>query len=174
MFNFINETHEYILFLDIEFDQTHLIQFAGLLFRRVNDSNYVPYRSLNVYIQRQVSNSFSRYTHISNDFLTHNGVTIDDAIWQIQDNLLEDVDDLLLVSHGLHGDLTILQANGIYLKGQQYCTFEHARTILKRKTMLSLTDIAREAVIYPVLEHNAYVDAWRTVGVYSFLKDLED
>ena len=174
MFNFINETHEYILFFDLEFDQTHLVQFAGILFRRISDNNYVPYRSLNAYVQREVTLGFSRYTHISTDFLTHNGVTLADVKWQIEDNLLRDVDDLLIVSHGIQGDLAILQANGIQLPGHRYCTFEHARTLLHRGTMLSLDDVAREAVIYPTLEHNAYTDAWRTVGVFDFLKNIEE
>ena len=31
-----NENHPYLLFIDIEFDNTHLIQFAGLLFKHID------------------------------------------------------------------------------------------------------------------------------------------
>lgn len=104
-----------------------------------------------------------------------NGVTIADAKWQIEDCLLDGVTDLLVVSHGLHSDLTVLRANSINIKyGAEYCTFEKAKTILGRKTQLSLDDLSREAVIYPVHEHNAFMDAWLTVGVYNYLKDMEE
>lgn len=175
MFNFNNENHAYILFLDTEFDHQELVQFAGILFRRVDENNYTPYRSLNVYIQTPVTAAFTRYTSLSTPFLTSNGVTLDDARWQIEDCLLADVNDLLLVSHGLHSDLAVLHANNINIKhGAEYCTFEKAKVILGRKTQLSLEDLAREAVIYPVLEHNAFVDTWLTVGVYNYLKDMEE
>lgn len=176
MFNFKNENHEWILFLDTEFDQLELIQFAGLLFRRVEDELYVPYRSLNIYIQKPVTLPFTRYTGISSKFLEHTGVSLDDARWQIDEHLLRGVSgDLLLVSHGLHSDLTILDHNKITLPhAAEYCTFEKAKGILNRQTQLSLEDLAREACIYPAGDHNAYMDAWLTVGVYDYLKNLED
>lgn len=175
MFNFNNETHEYILFLDTEFDQQELIQFSGILFRRTEGNNYTIYRSLNVYIQKPVTLVFTRYTQLSSAFLEEYGVSLEDAKWQINDCLLKDVNgDVLLVSHGLHSDLTILERNGITLRhAAEFCTFEKAKHILGRLTRLSLDDLAREASIYPALEHNAYLDAWITVGVFNYLKDLE-
>lgn len=176
MFNFINESHEYILFLDTEFDQQELIQFCGLLFKRVSDSNYVPYRSLNTYVQKPVTLSFTKYTDISSSFLEHNGVSLDDVRWQINDCLLKGIGkDILLVSHGLHSDLTVLSKNDITIPhAAEFCTFEKAKGILGRQARLSLNDLATEAGIYPAIEHNAYLDAWLTVGVYDFLKNLED
>lgn len=176
MFNFHNETHEYILFIDTEFDQQELVQFCGLLFRQIDGSNYVPYRSLNVYIQLPVTAGFTRYTNISSKFLEHNGVTLEDARWQINECLLKDVGkNILLVSHGLHSDLTVLAKNHISLPhAAEFCTFEKAKTILHRFTQLSLDDLAKEAAIYPAIEHNAYIDAWLTVGVYNYLKDIEE
>lgn len=175
MFHFNNENHAYILFLDTEFDHQELVQFAGVLFRRTGPESYAPYRSLNVYIQTPVTAAFTRYTHISTDFLTSNGVTLEDAKWQIDEYLLPNVTDLLVVSHGLHSDLAVLRANGINLKyGAEYCTFEHAKVVLDRRTQLSLDDLAREAVIYPAHEHNAFMDVWLTIGVYNYLKDMED
>ena len=176
MFNFYNESHEYILFLDTEFDQQELVQFSGLLFRRVSDNNYAIYRSLNLYIQGPVTAAFTRYTGLSTQFLEHNGVTLEDARWQIMDCLLKDVGkNILLVSHGLHSDLTVLSNNGIVIPhAAEFCTFEKAKTILGRQTRLSLDDIAIETSIYPVMEHNAYIDTWVTVGVYNYLKDIEE
>lgn len=176
MFNFNNESHEYILVLDTEFDQQELIQFAGILLRRVGDGSYVIYRSLNVYIQKPVTAIFTRYTQITSSFLEQYGVTLEDAKWQINDCLLKGVNgDVLLVGHGLHSDLSVLERNGIILRhAAEFCTFEKAKHILGRLTRLSLDDLARDASIYPAIEHNAYLDAWLTVGVYSYLKDLED
>lgn len=176
MFNFNNESHEYILFIDTEFDQQELIQFCGLLFRRVDEHNYVPYRSLNTYIQKPVTTMFTRYTNITSNFLEHNGVSLDDLRWQIEENLYRGINkDVLLVSHGLHSDLTVLRNNGISLPhAAEFCTFEKGKHILHRLTRLSLEDLAKEASIYPAIEHNAYLDAWLTVGVYSYLKDIEE
>lgn len=175
MFNFHNVSNEYILFLDTEFDQQELIQFCGILFRHVEDGNYVPYRSLNVYIQKPVTAIFTRYTGITSNFLEHNGVTLDDAQWQINDCLLKDIGkDIMLVSHGLHSDLSVLERNNISLPhAAEFCTFEKSKHILERLTRLSLEDLAKEAGIYPAIEHNAYLDAWLTVGVFSYLKDIE-
>lgn len=176
MFKFHNEGHEYILFLDTEFDQLELIQFCGLLFRRVEGDCYVPYRSLNVYVQKPVTLPFTRYTGLTTKFLEHNGVSVADVQWQIEEHLLCDVGaDLLIVSHGVRNDLNVLSHNHISIPhAAEYCTFEKSKQILKRYTQLTLEDLAREACIYPAGEHNAYMDTWLTVGVYSYLKDLED
>lgn len=176
MFNFHNVSNEYILFLDTEFDQQELIQFSGLLFRRISEGNYAPYRSLNVYIQKPVTLVFTRYTGLSTNFLEHNGVTLTDAKWQLEECLLKNVGhDIMLVGHGLHSDLTVLQHNGInIIHAAEFCTFEKAKHILNRLTQLSLEDLAKEASIYPAMEHNAYLDAWLTVGVFNYLKDVED
>lgn len=34
------EHHEYLLFIDLEFNQRKLIQFAGILFRRIDEETY--------------------------------------------------------------------------------------------------------------------------------------
>lgn len=176
MFNFHNVSNEYILFLDTEFDQQELIQFSGLLFRKACDHGYAPYRSINIYIQKPVTLMFTRYTGLSTKFLEHNGVTLDDAKWQIESCLLKDINhDIMLVSHGLHSDLAVLDHNGINIThAAEFCTFEKAKRILHRTTQLSLEDLAKEASIYPAIEHNAYLDAWLTVGVFNYLKDVED
>lgn len=176
MLYFHNVNNEYILFLDTEFDQMHLVQFAGLLFRRVEDNFYIPYRSLNTYIQYPVGGAFMRYTGITDKFLEHHGVTLLDFACQLQDDLLNGIsDDILLVSHGLSTDLHVLQSSGIVIPHtKEFCTFEQGRRILHRQNCLSLEDIAIEASIYPITEHNAIADAWLTVGVFDYLKNIED
>ena len=176
MYNFNNETHEYILFMDIEFDQLNLVQFCGVLLRRLDSSNYVIYRSLNAYVQCKVSKYFMRYTGIENDFLERYGVTISDVRSQIQDELLAGVDGnkLLVVSHGVNGDLHILEENGIDIKhSATFCTFEKAKKILKRKDTLTLEDLCFECGVYPVQEHNAYIDTWLTLACFDYLKNME-
>ncbi len=176
MFNFQDETHRYILFIDIEFDQMQLVQFCGLLFQRVDGSNYVLQKSLNAYVNTAVSYYFTKYTHISQEFLQQNGVPLPDVRAQIFDDLLGDVDPnhLLLVSHGTRGDINVLKANGIDLApNSTFCTFENAKRILHRKKNISLEDLGFESAYYPVNEHNAFTDAWLTVGVYGYLKDME-
>lgn len=50
-----NENHPYLLFIDIEFDNTHLIQFAGLLFKRIDtDGSYQLQTSINQYVSAKV------------------------------------------------------------------------------------------------------------------------
>lgn len=174
---FHNETHEYILFMDIEFDQLQLVQFAGLLYRRVKGNCYRLYRSLNTYVKTTVDKKyFTPYTNITNDFLEKWGVRLQDVREQISEELLEGVEgkQLLIVSHGVKGDLHILEENDIHIPYEStFCTFEKAKKILKRKTDVSLEDICCESALYPTNEHNAYMDALFTVEAYDYLKDME-
>lgn len=177
MYYFPNERHEYILFLDVEFDKEQLVQFAGILMRRVQDEYYAIYRSLNVYRKIKLNYGFTRYTGIKQNFLNQYGITLEEMAKAISDQLLLDVppQDLLLVGHNLHSDLHILWLNNISLQyGAEYCTFKQSSIILKRKKNLSLEDICLDAGIYPLAEHNAYADVLLTIHAFSFLKDLED
>ena len=45
-----NENHKYLLFIDLEFSNQELVQFAGLLFNHIEDDTYQLARSINVYI----------------------------------------------------------------------------------------------------------------------------
>lgn len=175
MLYFDGESHEYILFLDVEFDQMKLIQFAGLLFRKVDDGYYKLFRSLNSYVRGPIGASFEYYTNLSQDFLIKNGVMLSDVKAQITEDLLWNVgNDILLVSHGIKGDLNVLEANGIIIPhAATYCTFEKAKTVLNRKTKISLEDICFECGVYPTGQHNAFIDSWLTVAVFSYLKDME-
>lgn len=176
MYNFKNENHEYILFMDIEFDQLNLVQFCGILMRRIDGNNYTVYRSLNTYVRQYVSYYFTKFTGITNEFLEHNGVPLDQVQKQINEDLLEGVapQDLEIVSHGVNGDLHILSENNIIIPHDiTFCTFEKAKSILHRHRGLTLEDLCYEASVYPTLEHNAYIDAWLTVAAYGYLKDME-
>jgi DNA polymerase III alpha subunit (gram-positive type) len=172
MIYFENETHKYVLIFDIEFDRSDIIQFAGILFKSVGGGVYAVYRTLNTYVSSNPSYPFKMYTNLTREFLEENGVRKEDLVQQIEDVLLKDIplDNLLVVSHGLKSDREILIKNYINLQYDPktikpidgYCTFIHARKILKRATNLKLGDIARECGWYPDREHNAFNDAWTT------------
>jgi len=166
---FKDEEHEYVLCFDIEFDKKKLVQFAGILFKKINKSIYQPYRSLNCYVQTTVSFPFTAYTGITNQFLQECGVPLESVVQQVEDDLLKDIDldKILIVSHGVHNDSLILIQNYINLNYNKlsikpidhYCTFENARKILLRKTDLKLEDIAEECCLHAVSEHDAFNDA---------------
>ena len=80
-----NEKHNYLLFIDLEFSNQQLVQFAGLLFQRVDDETYQLARSLNLYISQKVCYPFVEYTYITNNFLDENGIPIYDAPLLIDD-----------------------------------------------------------------------------------------
>ena len=45
-----NERHEYLLFIDLEFNNKSLVQFSGLLFKQIDKEVYQMMRSCNFYI----------------------------------------------------------------------------------------------------------------------------
>lgn len=178
------EKHDYLLFIDLEFDNTKLIQFAALLFKSIDeDGGYQLMRSYNAYVSATVCYPFAEYTKITNNFLAENGVPLKDVKSFIFDELLKEVplNKVELISHGLRNDRVILIENGINLSNidgkapiDGYCTFKNARRILKRTTELSLNDLALELGFYMFAPHNAYNDVWATVAVFTYLKKLEE
>ena len=87
-----NENHPYLLFIDIEFDNTHLIQFAGLLFKRIDtDGSYQLQTSINQYVSAKVGYPFTEYTGINNSFLDENGVPLSSLRTLIFDDVLGEV-----------------------------------------------------------------------------------
>ena len=98
-----NEKHQYLLFMDIEFNDKKLVQFAGLLFRKIDNEVYQLYRSINQYITAKVCYPFYEYTSLGNNFLAENGVPLDDAVALIQEEFLKNIplNELLVISHGL-------------------------------------------------------------------------
>lgn len=178
------EKHKYLLFIDLEFSGRHLVQFAGLLFRRIEDDDniYQLARSYNVYITQKVCYPFVEYTSITNNFLNENGVPLADAIAYIQEEFLGDdvdKDDLMIITHGLKNDRLILKENGLQLVKSNgslvdgFCTYNAARRILRRENHLSLEDLCNECGYYLHHAHNAYNDVWAEVAIYTYLKKIE-
>lgn len=179
-----NESHPYLVFMDIEFNNKKLVQFAGLLFTKIDDETYQLMRSCNQYVSTKVCYPFMEYTSITNGFLEANGITLKDIKHIIFDDFLADVDlkDILLISHGLKNDRIILQENDINLTHLHdiktkpidgYCTFTNAKRILHRDKKLTAADIAEECGYYLHHAHNAYNDVWAEVAIFTYLKKIE-
>ena len=183
-----NENHPYLLFIDIEFDNTHLIQFAGLLFKRIDtDDSYQLQTSINQYVSTKVGYPFMEYTGINNSFLDENGVPLSSLRTLIFDDVLGDISmkDIMIISHGLRNDRLVLNRNGINLsqyadeKGalrpvDGYCTFNNAKRILNRNDHVSATDLANQFGYYLHNAHNAYNDVWSEVVIFTTLKKIEE
>ena len=111
-----NEKHQYLLFVDLEFNNRDLVQFAGLLFKWIDDETYQLMRSCNVYISQKVCYPFAEYTAITNNFLEENGIPLADAKELIKEFLDGvNIDDMCIVGHGLKNDRLVLIENGIEL-----------------------------------------------------------
>ena len=170
-----NENHDYLLFIDIEFNNLDLVQYTGLLFKWIDTETYQLMRSCNLYVTNQVCYAFAEYTSITNNFLKENGVPLEDVVDLIENNFLNGVDrsKLLLVSHGLKNDKIVLERAGLDVNMEGYCTFTNGRRILKRTNQLTLADIAEEAGYYLHEAHNAYNDAWAEVSIFTYLRKIE-
>lgn len=176
-----NENHKYLLFIDLEFSNQELVQFAGLLFNRIEDDTYQLSGSINVYISRKVCYPFMEYTNITNNFLEENGIPIADARALIMEDFLDGIplNEIEVISHGLKNDRIVLNEAGINLSSANgkpidgYCTYMNARRILARPNHLTLNDIAEEAGYYLHSAHNAYNDVWAEVSVFTYLKKIE-
>lgn len=187
------EHHKYLLFLDIEFDKRQLMQFAGLLFKQVEDAcdgaAYQLVCSGNQYRNPddKVAYSFTEYTGLTSTFLRDNGVPLEGIKNFIEDDMLAHVplNQLEVISHGLKNDRMVLMENGINLLTYQdpktgrvlpidgYCTFKNAQRILKRRSNLKEGDLAAESGYYIHQAHNAYNDVWGEVSIFTYLKKLE-
>lgn len=180
-----NENHEYLLFFDIEFNNSDLVQFAALLFKKIDNEIYQLMRSFNQYVTTKVCYPFADYTAITNNFLEENGIPIKDLIELIRSDLLADVEpsQLEVISHGLKNDRLVLMKNGInlsnYTEGIKqypidgYCTFNNAKRILGRENRLTAEDICNECGYYLHNAHNAYNDVWGEVAIFTYLKKVE-
>lgn len=185
-----NENHPYLLFIDLEFFNNrqkeavnnHLVQFAGLLFKWIDDDTYQLMRSVNEYVTDKVCYPFAEYTAITNNFLAENGVPLKDMIASLKEDFLKDIslNELMIISHGLKNDRLVLLENGLNLNRYNdqpidgYCTFENARRILKRQDKLTLNDICIDCGYYLHHAHNAYNDVWANVAIFTYLRKLEE
>ena len=179
-----NENHEHLVFLDIEFNGRDLVQFAGLLFSRIDDETYQLTRSCNQYVNTKVCYPFMEYTSITNTFLENNGVSLEDVKAIVFDDFLANVDlkNVMVISHGLKNDRLVLLQNGINLSFRDnikrypidgYCTFNNAKNILERDNRLTAKDLAIECGYYIHQAHNAFNDVWAEVAIFTFLKKVE-
>lgn len=168
-----------IVIFDVEYDETVLVQLAFLILTRTEPNIYVLSKSVNLYVNTShpLNTFFTRYTHITSDFLCDNGVDLTVARTLVQDCLFDiDLNDCLIASHGIKNDLAILYINGINLKTIQthYCTYNMAKKLLHRDNQLSLKNVAAEGGYYMFNEHNAYADVWGTLHAFCYLKELEN
>lgn len=179
-----NENHEYLVFIDVEFNNRELVQFAGLLFKRIDIDTYQLMRSCNQYISTKVCYPFMEYTNITNTFLENNGVSLSDVQHIVYNDFLAGIDlkNVMVISHGLKNDRLVLLYNNInlsYRDGKKkypidgYCTFNNAKTILERDNHLTAKDLALECGYYIHQAHNAYNDVWAEVAIFTFLKKME-
>lgn len=178
-----NENHPYLIFIDLEFNNKTLVQFAGLLFKRIDTDTYQLMRSCNQYITTKVCFPFIEYTNITNGFLQENGVSPQDLRSIVFNDFLADVSlkDVMVISHGLKNDRLVLIHNGINLTLiddhkcpiDGYCTFNNAKRILNREKKVSASDLAAECGYYLHHAHNAYNDVWAEVAIFTYLKKME-
>lgn len=175
---------EHVLIFDAEYNEGNLIQFAGILFRKIEEDIFQIERSLTTYVKLEEGevNRFIRdFTGITDSFLNAFGVSLAEAKEQIE-NLIDIGDDeLLVVSHGITNDRRTLLDNGIDLYVdknekdiQGVCTYNAAKRLLKRDRKLTLTDVAAESGIFLSNGHNAFEDAWATVSVFCLVCKLEE
>ncbi|MFW5889572.1 MAG: exonuclease domain-containing protein [Bacillota bacterium] len=182
---FKNVKYKNLVVFDAEYNEGDIIQFSGIMFRKVQDDIFQVSKSINLYIKlphnKQMNSFIERFTGITDKFLEQDGEDLFKAKRKIYE-FLEAEGDILFVSHGLTNDRKILLDNGIDFyaskdESQDYygsCTYNMAKRILNREKNLSLTDIAMEAGWFIFNGHNAFDDAWANVAVFSLLKKLED
>ena len=168
----------YLAAIDIEHDQGHMIQFAGILMKQVGEELYQVAKSTNFYVKRHHLNDFTtRYTHISVQFNEDCGITLDEACKKFYDEFIGEIpmEEITFVSHGIKQDSIVLKESGINIDNSPHiCTYNIAKNVLKRDKKVKLSDVIYEAGFCSVLEHNAYTDALETIYALSFLLKQED
>jgi len=167
-FNTLN--NEYILTFDTERSEDNLIQFGGILYKRVEKNMYKVHRIDDFIIRNNGKPSvyFTRFTGIEYEEVLK-GITKKEAVIRLKDLFPKD-SEILLVGHGVQQDVTALETIfKIPVDYKMLCTHKTSRTILKDKTKFRLTDIAEYAEYIPKASHNAYDDAVTTAKVLEFL-----
>jgi DNA polymerase III epsilon subunit-like protein len=183
VFKGISNSH--VLIFDAEYNEGYLIQFSGLLFRKIEKDIFQIEKSTNFYVRlpegKEINFFIKDFTGITDSYLNTFGEDPKDAIEFIK-NLTEiEEDDLLVVSHGLHNDRQTLLNNEVdlYLDSQGreiegMCTYNAAKRLLNREKKLRLEDVAADAGIFLGNNHNAFDDAWATVSVFCLMCKLEE
>lgn len=180
---FKNIDYDHVLMFDAEYNEGDLIQFAGLLFRKINKDIFQIEKSFNTYVKleegKYVNRFIEKFTGITNSFLDSFGITLKEAREGIKE-LIDVEGSLLIVAHGLENDRRVLLGNDIdlYLRNDEVidgiCTYNAAKRLLNREKNLNLTDVAADAGLFLTHGHDAFHDAWATVSAFCLLKKLED
>lgn len=174
---------EHVLIFDAEYNEGALIQFSGVLFRKIEEDIFQIEKSLNTYVKLEEGeiNRFIRdFTGITDTYLNAFGVSLSEAREMIAD--LVDVEgEILAVSHGIFNDRQTLLGNGVDLyfdrhgkEIQGVCTYKAAKRLLNREKRLNLTDVAADAGVFLGNSHNAFDDTWATISVFCLLSKLEE
>ena len=174
-----------VLIFDAEYSEGYTIQFAGILFRKIEENIFQIEKSLNIYIRLpeevKVNRFIQDFTGISDIYLDTFGINLDEARKTIHDFITVPDHDLLVVSHGLTNDRRTLMAADINLyhdadgkEIQGLCTYNAAKRIIKRDKRLRLEDVAADAGVFLGNTHNAFDDTWATISVFSLLRKLEE
>lgn len=181
VFKGVESSH--VLVFDAEYNEGALIQFAGILFRKIEKNMFQIERSLNVYVKlenQRINNFIKNFTGITDSFLDTFGEDLRTARRMIEELVTTD-GDLIVVSHGISNDRQTLIDNGIDLYVNQHCkpiegicTYNAARRLLGRNKRLSLLDIAEDSGVFLSSGHNAFDDAWATVSAFCLLSKLEE
>lgn len=177
--------NSHVLIFDAEYNEGHLIQFAGLLFRKIEEDTFQIEKSTNFYIRlpegKEVNYFIKDFTGITDNYLNMFGESLQDATQMIYDLIKIKEDDLLVVSHGLYNDRQTLLNNGIdlYIDSEEreingLCTYSAAKSLLGRDKKLRLEDVAADSGIFLGNNHNAFDDAWATVSVFCLMRKLEE
>jgi len=179
---FKGNKYKHILVFDAEYNEGDLIQFSGILFRKVEPNVYQICKSLNIYVkleQGRINYFIREFTGITDMYLEQNGKPLSEARESIYKLL--DVPNLLVVSHGLFNDRQTMLGNEInmYTNVEEEeidgsCTYQAAKRLLGRDKRLTLADVAEDAGVFLSNHHNAFDDAWATIAVYSLLCKLEE
>lgn len=183
VFKGIENSH--VLIFDAEYNEGFIIQFAALLFRKIDKDIFQIKKSINFYVklpeEKEINYFIRDFTGITDWYLNIFGETIEDARKMIEDFIRIEEDDLLVVSHGLYNDRQTLLNNDIdfYLDSKDreingICTYNAAKRLFNRDKKLRLEDIATEAGIFLSNNHNAFDDAWATVSVFCLVCKLEE
>lgn len=171
-------TSKFVLTFDIEYDKDRIIQFSGILLQRVSEDQplYQVKSNINTYIRKNsVSRTVEELTNLSADYLNDYGVSLKEFQKEI-DTLLKGIEpkDLVCVSYGIQQDSLILEKNGVdFDQYTHLCAYNLARSMLERKTNLTLTDVAEEAGFAYIQMHNAYFDALATLWTLSYLLEMK-
>lgn len=172
-----NEEHKNLIFFDTEFNDKKLIQVSMIAYELLLIDNvkvYILKGSINLFIDNLINDFFTRYTGITNNFLSEHAISEEDARKALNNFVLNyDTPDSLFIAHGVKQDIDLLKDLGVNIShAERYCTYDAAKRLLNRDKNLKLVDVCNESG-YFAEQHDAYSDAKNVVHAYSYLKLVE-